>query len=97
MKSVKYKVQSVSQAASVATLHFVLFTLHSPPWWRLCCVGISVGVLADTALKQPVADITGGVHSSVPGGQTIARVRTQLEAAFRQIASSRPLRLVDGD
>ena len=64
---------------------------------KIKCFKISVGVLADTALMPQVADITGGVHFSVPGGQTIAGVRTLLEAAFRQIASSRPLRLVDGD
>lgn len=63
---------------------------------RIKCLTISVGILADTALMQQVADITGGVHFSVPGGQTIANVRTQLRDVFRQIASSRPLKLVKG-
>ena len=64
---------------------------------KIKCFSISVGVLADKVLMQQVADITGGIHFNIPGGQSIANVRTQLEAAFRQIASSRPLRLVNGD
>ncbi len=64
---------------------------------KIKCFSISVGVLADKVLMQQVADITGGIHFNIPGGQSIANVRAQLEAAFRQIASSRPLKLVDGD
>ncbi len=63
---------------------------------RIKCLTISVGILADTALMQQVADITGGVHFNVPGGQSIANVRAQLRDVFRQIASSRPLKLIKG-
>lgn len=57
---------------------------------------ISLGVLADTDLMQEVADITGGVHFNVPGGIPISDVRTQLQNVFREIAGSRPLKLVSG-
>ncbi len=57
---------------------------------------ISLGLGADTALMQQVADITGGVHFNVPGGSNINTLKAQLEATFRQIASSRPLKLTSG-
>ena len=57
---------------------------------------ISLGVGADTSLMQQVADITGGVHFNVPGGASIDTVRDQLREVFRQIASSRPLKLIKG-
>jgi hypothetical protein len=57
---------------------------------------ISLGAGADTGLMQQVADITGGIHFNVPGGQTASAMRTQLENVFREIASSRPLKLVSG-
>ncbi len=63
---------------------------------KIKCLTISLGVLADTALMQQVADITGGIHFNVPGGVSIATVRAQLQAVFRQIASSRPLKLIKG-
>ncbi len=57
---------------------------------------ISLGVGADTSLMQQVADITGGVHFNVPGGASIDTVRDQLREVFRQIARSRPLKLIKG-
>jgi hypothetical protein len=45
-------------------------------------------------LMQQVADITGGACFIVPGGQPIAQVQEQLEQVFVQVASDRPLRLV---
>lgn len=57
---------------------------------------ISVGVDADTSLMQQVADITGGLHFIIPGNQTAASMKTQLQDAFQQIASTRPLKLVSG-
>jgi Flp pilus assembly protein TadG len=61
---------------------------------KIPVVTICVGALADTALMQQVADITGGVAFVVPGGQPIANVQAQLEAVFVQVASDRPLQLV---
>jgi uncharacterized protein YegL len=58
---------------------------------------ISVGANADSSLMQQVADITGGVHFNVPGGSSIDDVRTQLQNVFREIASSRPLRLINAN
>jgi Flp pilus assembly protein TadG len=57
-------------------------------------VTIALGAYADTALMQQVADITGGACFIVPGGQPIAQVQAQLEQVFVQVASDRPLRLV---
>ena len=64
---------------------------------KIKIVTISVGLLADKVLMQQVADIGGGIHFNVPAGTSIATVRTQLQAVFREIASSRPLKLVDAD
>ena len=61
---------------------------------KIPVVTICVGALADTALMQEVANITGGVAFVVPGGQPIANVQAQLEAVFVQVASDRPLQLV---
>lgn len=57
-------------------------------------VCISVGAYADTALMQQIADITGGTAFIVPGGQPISSVQTQLQSVFSQVASDRPLKLV---
>jgi Flp pilus assembly protein TadG len=61
---------------------------------KIPVVTICVGALADTALMQQVADLTGGVAFVVQGGQPIAAVQAQLEAVFVQVASDRPLQLV---
>jgi len=57
-------------------------------------VTIALGAYADTALMQQVADVTGGACFIVPGGQPISQVQQQLEQVFIQVASDRPLRLV---
>lgn len=63
---------------------------------KIKILAISLGAGADTSLMQQIADITGGIHYNVPGGSNINTVRSQLQAVFRQIASSRPLRLISG-
>ena len=55
---------------------------------------ISLGLSADTALMQQIADITGGKHFNVPGGGTIEEYESQLKEVFREIAADRPLRLL---
>lgn len=55
---------------------------------------ISLGAGADTSLMQQVADMTGGVHFNVPGGSSISQVQAQLQNVFREIATSRPLKLI---
>ena len=60
-------------------------------------VTISLGSGADISLMQQVADITGGIHFNVPGGVSIATVQANLQEVFRQVASSRPLRLINSD
>ncbi|REJ70617.1 MAG: VWA domain-containing protein [Planctomycetota bacterium] len=57
-------------------------------------VTISLGAGADKALMQQVADITGGVHFNIPGGQSVAAYEEDLKEVFKQIADDRPLRLV---
>ena len=46
------------------------------------------------ASPQQVADATGGEHYHVPGGSDFAAYQQQLLNAFREIAASRPLRLI---
>lgn len=75
----------------------VLTEANSAAAAKIKILTISLGAGADTSLMQQVADITGGVHFNVPGGSNIAAVRAQLQEVFRQIASSRPLKLVDAD
>jgi len=57
-------------------------------------VTISLGANADTDLMQQIADITGGVHFNIPGGQTVAQYEEQLKDVFKQVADDRPLKLV---
>jgi Mg-chelatase subunit ChlD len=56
---------------------------------------VSLGAGADTGLMQQVADITGGIHFNVPGGQSVAAYEAQLKEVFKEIAAHRPLRLVN--
>jgi Flp pilus assembly protein TadG len=57
-------------------------------------VTITVGADADSSLMQQIADITGGAYFQIPGGQSTAAVKSQLEAVFGQVAADRPLKLV---
>jgi hypothetical protein len=61
---------------------------------RIPIVTIALGAYADTALMQQVADMTGGAAFTVPGGQPIAQVKTQLEEVFGKVAADRPLQMV---
>lgn len=56
---------------------------------------ISLGANADHDLMQQIADLTGGVHFFVPGGDDVADYESQLMSVFAQIAAARPQRLVD--
>jgi len=58
-------------------------------------VTVSLGAGADTSIMQQVADITGGVHFNIPGGQTVAEYEEDLKDVFREIAKDRPLKLVN--
>jgi len=60
-------------------------------------LAVSVGAGADTSLMQQVADITGGIHFNVPGGQSVSDYTAQLQEVFREVASSRPLKLISGN
>ncbi len=57
---------------------------------------ISLGILADTNLMQQTADITGGIHFDLSQGGSISSVKAKLQNVFREIAGSRPLKLVSG-
>ncbi|UUO05880.1 VWA domain-containing protein [Blastopirellula sp. J2-11] len=57
-------------------------------------ITISLGAGADKALMDQVAEITGGVHFNVPGGQTVDEYSEDLTDIFRQVAGHRPLKLV---
>jgi hypothetical protein len=58
-------------------------------------VTVSLGAGADQGLMQEVADITGGAHFNIPGGQTVEEYEEDLKDVFREIAANRPLKLVD--
>lgn len=55
---------------------------------------ISLGVEADTATMQAVADGTGGKHYNVPGGADHQTMHAQLYSTFEEIAKARPIKLV---
>ncbi len=57
-------------------------------------ITISLGADADSDLTQQIADITGGRHFNVPGGQSVSEYEEDLNEIFRAIAGQRPLRLV---
>lgn len=61
---------------------------------RIPIVTISLGTGADKALMQTVADTTGSVHFNVPGNRPISEVEEDLKDVFQQVASDRPLLLV---
>jgi len=61
---------------------------------KLPVVTISLGTGADTHLMQEVADITGGIHFNIPGGQSVADYHQDLLDVFRTIADDRPLKIV---
>ena len=56
---------------------------------------ISLGTGADTALMQSIADMTGGEHFNVPGGQAVADYEQQLKDVLLEISKERPLKLVE--
>ncbi len=58
-------------------------------------VTVSLGVNADTALMQSIADMTNGIHFNVPGGSGVLQYEEQLKDVFRSIADDRPLKLVE--
>jgi hypothetical protein len=51
---------------------------------------MAVGADADNALMKAIAFAGGGVYVSVPGGTTVSELDSQLEDAFRSIASKVP-------
>jgi Mg-chelatase subunit ChlD len=61
---------------------------------KIPIVTISMGAAADVALMQQVADMTGGKHFNIPGGQTATQYEQQLKDVFAEIANTRPLKLV---
>jgi hypothetical protein len=61
---------------------------------KIPVVTISMGAGADVALMQQVADITGGTHFNIPGGQTGAEYEADLLNVFKEIAAIRPQQLV---
>jgi Mg-chelatase subunit ChlD len=61
---------------------------------KIPVVTISMGAGADVPLMQQVADITGGKHFNVPGGQTAAQYEEDLKDVFEEVAKTRPLKLV---
>jgi hypothetical protein len=75
------KQYALTQAAAAKALHYPIFT-------------ISLGNVADKALMQQIADITGGEHFNIPGGSTVTDFQEDLLEAFRKIADARPLLLV---
>ncbi len=61
---------------------------------KIPVVTISMGAGADVGLMQQVADLTGGKHFNIPGGQTGAQYEEDLKEVFEEIANTRPLKLV---
>ncbi|MBX7168371.1 MAG: TadE/TadG family protein [Pirellulales bacterium] len=72
---------ALQQAQAVADMHVPIFA-------------ISLGAGADVNLMQQIADMTGGKHFNVPGGQGVLQYEEQLLDTFESIAKSRPLKVV---
>ena len=61
---------------------------------RFPVVTISLGSNADLDLMEEVAEISGGIHYSIPGGVPVEAYADDLIETFQEIATSRPLKLV---
>ncbi len=73
---------AIDEAQAIANLKYPIVT-------------VSLGVGADTALMQQIADMSDqGRHYNVPGGQTGQQYYDNLVEVFREIAKDRPLKLV---
>jgi len=73
--------QIISEANSAAADKYKIMTL-------------SVGIMADTATMQQVADITKGTAYVVPGGSDHQAMHNNLKKAFQDIANARPMIIV---
>ncbi len=58
-------------------------------------MAISLGANVDYNLMQDIADVSGGEHFHIPGGDSVAAYEEELIEVFRRIARERPLRLVN--
>ncbi len=57
-------------------------------------VTVSLGAGADTSIMEAVAELTNGTHFNVPGGQSVDDYSEDLQEVFHDIASDRPLKIV---
>ncbi len=57
-------------------------------------VTVSLGAGADTSIMEAVAELTNGTHFNVPGGQSVDDYSEDLQEVFHNIASDRPLKIV---
>jgi hypothetical protein len=80
---------------TVAARDYVISEATRAYGLKLKVMTISLGLGADTALMQNVADIGDGLHFNVPGGGTVEEMRDDLIDAFREIARNRPVMLVE--
>ena len=80
-------------STSVAT-SLVLQEAQAAKNAKIKVLTIGLGADADISTLQSVATTTGGLFYDIPGGQTVSAVQVQLQNVFRQIASSRTLKLI---
>ena len=71
----------ISEAQAAAALNYPIVT-------------ISLGAGADIDLMNEVAEITDSRHFNIPGGRPVSDYRDDLFQVFREIADSRPLKIV---
>ncbi len=81
-------------STSASPIQFVLNEADLAAGAKIKIMTISLGVNADAALMQQVADLTGGVHFNVPGGSSVDEYQQQLKDVFIEIASDRHLKLI---
>ncbi len=82
-------------STSVAT-QMVLQEAQAAKGDKIKILTIGLGADADISTLQSVADTTSGIFFDIPGGQAVSAVQSQLQTVFRQIASSRSLKLISG-
>ena len=82
--------------SSVAT-QMVLQEAQAAKDNKIKVVTIGLGADADIATLQSVATTTNGIFFDIPGGQSVSAVQAQLQNVFRQVASSRTLKLISGN
>ncbi len=84
-----------ASSTSASPKNFALDEAYLAKAANIKIMTISLGTGADEDLMQDIANISGGKHFNVPGGQGVAQYVEELQQVFGEIAADRPLKIVE--